>query len=1511
MSKRDCFKALGIKSLSDEFESSVVDGMTDEEIRDLGTKIALNYYNKLDKDLVKLKKSVGLKVKESPIVYEPPKRSEKSTQQSGDVQGDKEARTQPSDVDELTDLTEFEKSLTDDERRSIEEGEADFYQKLEEAARLEADLAYEQRQQELEEINRSSNIPIREEFDGVTITEEELARFGDKNWLDGVSPSMKRSLLSEGGTPLDVQLQEISESIGREVEIDEFMDYLKAKIDGELSKSEKEVKSFSDAVSRNLDSGLLWLDDLESRLDEATKNTLGMNLPVPIAKMAIAAAKSVLRSAKFGMKVADVMSEATMAAIKAVVNSDWYKSLSRYDQLEAVIAANKLLHRGGRVDVKSETEGLTQEEQTKQGLVEIIEAYKDKIKEARRKAKALGDKKVAEIKGKERSRRDQLEKIRRQLISIIETELPKGIKVPKAFVKAVAKAKTPRALEIISDKIDSYIESATKGALKKEIRGKVRKASKKLNSTSEFTNKASVISNLINVDLSGASVKELTDLSNILDDVITKPISKIRTAQIENIVQKVGQKEKKEPSVPDKESLGETIKNANDNSKTPKERQRILNRAQRALNTGSDKSSRSNVSYSVKEVADLQEKIDKSQEQLDKDTKEYIKELNKESAKLLSSEVDYSTMTADQRKDVEELKRLGSNNSYKYAELLNAIAVELSFGYAPMKSIRDYINSVRSDKNAIINADTVERTGRARNKRFTEIVSSNKFLNFITPNFVKLRGVDSRSLNESVRELQLQGWQFWDRFFGTGKAQTIYKKIINPLIESKIVKSFDEATKDYLEYKKLAYKGLNKSVKEKSKKKILMAMMQGYWNDKHGGASYWGNLINDPTLANKFPNEVKEARKLYDEMPKESLEVDGEVVERVDVEGYLNGLKGAERKLYDWIVENNKKYGDRQQAANERRGQKYTPEDSRYYFPLVRLNETTQVQMDNVDEFVLNAINQANNPNASIKSTAGKERTSGNISPISLDMDALINKQVRDVNRDYYLYESFREALKTVGKMKNRVSDVDANKYISALEIALPQRLKSEYNNAASAMDRFVNNIFSAVYQNVLVSFTRLPVEFLVESFRTIGATEMAGVSKALEMKVKDPLGRGVRFIMEQTGSPFLKNIFIESLEEMGRSPMSRTVGGRLMDYSGKVSENIMGMPDDLTFGNVWSPSFFAEFERQANKPFDVRAFKSNPEKYYKENSLPINRASSYADGKTMQIKGSKTKAGRRQLVKIVPDWVAKAVTFGRVKGGAIDVNKSATASRIFTFLQNFAFLEQLMISVNANNLIYSEDKSRAKAIREMTTAFVAGSAYSWLMSYLYADDEEDLKRLTSFEGVMDSAYGNATFLAGGRFGNTSKMAILLLSGSYARYLKQKGGSAEELKNLEEITRSRYYSAPLDLSEYKSTADFYKALLPMMDRIIKDVRTLSNDGVNVALALEKKASGEQLTDDELSAVQLVSLANNIQKLAFTFRGKQIPFQKEVDRAIRDLKKGTSSPTLSKKKSNKPRSAFEL
>ena len=190
MSKRDCFKALGIKSLSDEFESSVVDGMTDEEIRDLGTKIALNYYNKLDKDLVKLKKSVGLKVKESPIVYEPPKRSEKLTQQSsnineevldkeyedfvntgavseerldsiskkvtdgveltereqailadktgeinqkiedyakeqksGDVQGDKEARTQPSDVDELTDLTEFEKSLTDEEGRSIEEEE--------------------------------------------------------------------------------------------------------------------------------------------------------------------------------------------------------------------------------------------------------------------------------------------------------------------------------------------------------------------------------------------------------------------------------------------------------------------------------------------------------------------------------------------------------------------------------------------------------------------------------------------------------------------------------------------------------------------------------------------------------------------------------------------------------------------------------------------------------------------------------------------------------------------------------------------------------------------------------------------------------------------------------------------------------------------------------------------------------------------------------------------------------------------------------------------------------------------------------------------------------------------------------------------------------------------------------------------------------------------------------------------------------------------------------------------
>jgi hypothetical protein len=58
---KNCFDNIKIAGLSESFKSKVKEGMTDEEIRDIGTAIALEHYDKLSDALVKLKKNTGIK----------------------------------------------------------------------------------------------------------------------------------------------------------------------------------------------------------------------------------------------------------------------------------------------------------------------------------------------------------------------------------------------------------------------------------------------------------------------------------------------------------------------------------------------------------------------------------------------------------------------------------------------------------------------------------------------------------------------------------------------------------------------------------------------------------------------------------------------------------------------------------------------------------------------------------------------------------------------------------------------------------------------------------------------------------------------------------------------------------------------------------------------------------------------------------------------------------------------------------------------------------------------------------------------------------------------------------------------------------------------------------------------------------------------------------------------------------------------------------------------------------
>jgi hypothetical protein len=643
-------------------------------------------------------------------------------------------------------------------------------------------------------------------------------------------------------------------------------------------------------------------------------------------------------------------------------------------------------------------------------------------------------------------------------------------------------------------------------------------------------------------------------------------------------------------------------------------------------------------------------------------------------------------------------------------------------------------------------------------------------------------------------------------------------------------------------------------------------------------------------MEEQFPDELKEYKRLYEELPKETVEIDGEMVERVDADAYLDNLDGADKELFAWMQKNNQKYLERQRISNERRGEKFIPVNTKYYIPMLRMGEKNFTSAETLDDFVKSAISQVKNPNSKVKSDRGKSRVSNNITPIETDLDLLIREQIFSGNRDYYLYEPFKIAMKTVGKMKNRIGDADANKYITALEQVLPERLKSEFE---SQTNRFVNNLFSSFYLQALVSFKRLPVELFVETIRMGAAADFGGMGKAAEMKLISPSGNNIRTIMEYTGSPFLKNLFLESMQERKRGAQAKTQVRRLLiEQPKKASEFFMGLPDSLTFGIVWSPSFFQEFERQAGKEFDVRAFNKDAEKYLDENRKEIRKASSYADAKTTKLKGSKTKAGRRQIIKLAPTWLASGITGGRSLGG---IKADTNLGRIITTLQNFAFLEQYNISRNTREIIYGENKSRTLATRELAGAIASGTLYTWAMGYLYAamiDDEEEKERLTSTEGAIDSLISNAVFLAGGRFGNTSKLAILIGAGAYVSVLKKQGVEGKEAaEQVSEITRSRYFAAPIDLSGYNTQADVVRAALPMYNQVYENLGdVISETGIVLSDVVAKEANGEDLTEDEKTVMALIGLTNSLQKTIMMTQGSQIPFQKEIDRAIRNAKK---------------------
>lgn len=106
---------------------------------------------------------------------------------------------------------------------------------------------------------------------------------------------------------------------------------INAKYDAELNllkTTESSPANIESAFTKGLGEADKFLADLEGQLDKFGQETLGVNIPVAVAKGAILAARGVVQTAKYASEVVD-------AAIKYVKETDWYKGLKDQEKIDA------------------------------------------------------------------------------------------------------------------------------------------------------------------------------------------------------------------------------------------------------------------------------------------------------------------------------------------------------------------------------------------------------------------------------------------------------------------------------------------------------------------------------------------------------------------------------------------------------------------------------------------------------------------------------------------------------------------------------------------------------------------------------------------------------------------------------------------------------------------------------------------------------------------------------------------------------------------------------------------------------------------------------------------------------------------------------------------------------------------------------------------------------------------------------------------------------------------------
>jgi hypothetical protein len=1158
-------------------------------------------------------------------------------------------------------------------------------------------------------------------------------------------------------------------------------------------------------------------------------------------------------------------------------------------------------------DVKKETEGLTEKEIAKQGVEEIVSAYKQKIKDV----KAVLNEKIANAKATANEKIKAINDARKEIIDGIDRLLPKGMKLPKGIVKELNKAKTPKAISNALDRLSNIVDRVTISNKRQDIKSnqdKVRKILPKL------TNKQDLVEEFLGIDINSIDDVELLDrINNELNNILNNGVAKLTPKTVEDINSKVEQKKAAKSKAINKDSFERRMKLADEkDSSYSKVRSldRLLSDLEKTFVNGE---------IGESDYNEMKSKIASKIDEYSKDAEQDIADLNKDSQERLDK-LNESQFTSLQREEIKKLKKQAGNRlDYKNAVKLNDIVTELELGYIPIQQMSEYYIDSKSNVDKTI---------------LTEKINARKDFGGKLDRVAKLLGLgrlgqlrESKTTQDAIDILQSLNIGFWDDLFGLGKELTFSGLISNPLDKSiaTIARKAREIEKRFTSIKYNTFG----SVKEVSDYEIRMARKQGDWEVTDGNDSdYWGELImtkeDDAELSNlidkgvnnltaqererleylrykekefsKYDDrEKKLIIKAYENLPKKNGKVAYDV--------YLENLKGRNKRLNNFYTEIAEALSEYQEIANQRIGKEYKKRDSRYYqTDIVKQNKSEQAA-DDLNSFIASSMGNY----ASLKAGVGISRVERNRPvAISLNSERMVARQATQTLRDYYLSEQIKLATKTIGKTKSGLKSKDARIILSQIPEVLRLRLGKEYgiDSNTDAFRGVVHRLLGAARSYFLSGITRVfGAEIISESFRVIGATRIRKLPRSIGQLVFNNNSiktNSLKKLLDKVDSPFLEKTYLETSapDATGELGKSRTILNKSSKLVERITSGYIGLSSTITFPLVWLPEFNYRFKNITGVDFDMSKF-TKDDKYFEKYNDAIITAASFADTQTERVQGGRTRFSRRQQVSWIgtpiynlKDLITGSETTSKTSSSVAPkyLDAFSTAGILNSFLSNFAFLEDLNVTRGGRELLFGENLNRFRASRLLVFGMLSGMSYNLAKGYiesLLSDDKDDEDDFWDKEQILNSAINNFMFLKVGRYGQSAKLALLAITSA----LVMSERDEKKKKKIIELSKDRFQSYPIELgygSKKYAITNFADQIIPFLGESI-------STGINM---------GETIIDNKEEEINMtlatVSLANDMVKTFLIAKGTQLPTQRYQDDMLRALKKIEKGEKISQK-----------